>query len=145
MGVTQRDKLGRNATGKRDDAFDFEVAEDPMMSLAGRFLGEQPEKEEHISCTDTLPLQMRLRRPALSEQACAISKEHGIVMTQVLRAKGAAARARRMIAQAKLAVSGCTRPPSGNRQAYRAASDDRRRATTGGAVETLAREDNPHV
>ena len=106
---------------------------------------KQSEEEKDIAFRHPLIGKMRLRRPALAEQANAIAGEHRIMMAQVLRAELTAAGMRGVIAQPEIAIDGVRGLPRGDRQADGSSRDDRRGSATRGAVEALAGEDNSHV
>ena len=132
------------ATCQRHDFGNLEKAEQPMVRFPGPFVAKQAEKQEHVANPHALVGKMRLRRPTLTEQACAVGQEHRIVVAQVRPSQPPLAGQRDVIGQTQLCIGGLREGASRDRQAHGTALDDRRRTSARRTVEPLAAENNAH-
>ena len=140
--MPERHQFSRHPFRQRKHFRDFEITENTMMRFTAIVL-KQAEEQEHVADPNALPLQMRLRRAALAEQASTIGKEHRIMVAKVFSAELAAAGLSDICAQPQRAVTGLRSRTRRDRQADRPPSDNWRRPTARRAIETLPTEDDP--
>lgn len=126
------------ATSDIHHTLNAHVTKDAVMIIL-RAPTKPAEEQEHIAHANTVFGEMRLRRAMLSKSDMATIAEKRIVMTPC-RAIA------HMIGKADVTIAcaaGVIGTARGDRQADRAAIDNRRRPATAAAVKALAAEDQP--
>lgn len=132
------------AIGQIDNVLDPLEAENPMVGLSCRFLAKQTEEHKYIARSHTLIDQMRLCSAALAEQAASVLSKHRVMMAMVLSAELSPTGNLCEFSETEISIGRLRESSARDRQANRAARDNRRRAAASSTIKTLSAENYPH-